>query len=181
MTILPHSHLILLPVAFLMTCTLSSCATWVVRNPRKTITLEEATKSLGRSLVEMKRAQIAANNNQDFRTGLVPAEAEVTFKVAASGSNSSELTVDLSPNEGLIPFTGKFFGKFAAARAADRSNTVTIKFKNIVFEDTNQNLTATINAMEGTGISPSVTQKAPSGGMPTTRPPIQIYQEQAPR
>lgn len=142
-----------LAIVTLLACSFTGCATWVVQNPRKTITLEEATSSLGRSLVAMKQAQIEANGGRDFRTGLVPSEAEVTFKVSATGSDSKELTLDVTPDAGVLPFQGKLFGKLNGARSAERSNLVTIKFKNIVFEETNPNLATTMSAMKGGGLS----------------------------
>ena len=61
----------------------------VVSQPSQ-ITLEEAMASVGRGLCSMRQAQ------GDLRTALIPSEISVTFNIAASGTDTGKLYVDVS-------------------------------------------------------------------------------------
>lgn len=108
---------------------LIGCATTptIVPEPGK-ITLQEAMKSVGEGLVEMKKAQ------GNVKTGLVPASAEVTFNISASAKDAGKLYVEVgAPAE--APVTGKLGGSTSFERNASRGNQVTIKFENLLLSD----------------------------------------------
>jgi hypothetical protein len=124
--------LVVIAVIVAGTLGVTGCATTVVPKPGN-VTLEKALASVGRGLVGMKNAQLEANNNKDFHTGLVPSEAEVTFNVSASGSQNGELHIELSPVP-TIPVGGG--ANFGTSYVATRGNQITIKFKSLVFATT---------------------------------------------
>jgi hypothetical protein len=110
------------------------CATRVVSNPSR-ITLDEALATVARGLVRMhqiEQAEAAKLGQTNFLTGLVPAEADVTFTIAASGSDSSKLYLELSPVPSAGP--GKAGAELGSSYEASRGNQITIKFKNILLE-----------------------------------------------
>lgn len=106
----------------------SGCAsTRVVDNPGK-ITLEEALKSVGQGLHDMKDAM------KDVKTGLVPSEVTVTFNITASGSDTGKLYIELSsvPVSGGL---GKGGGGIDSTLSSTRGNQITVKFSNLLFTD----------------------------------------------
>jgi len=129
------------------------------------ITLEEALASVGRGLVELKKSQLAANDGKEFRSGLLPSEAEVTFNISASGEQSGKLFVEITktPAEASL----KKGAELGASYAASRGNQITVKFKSIVFSRTTRGedrvivegvtdpdlLVRVVKALEGTGIT----------------------------
>jgi hypothetical protein len=117
------------------------------------ITLVEAMKQVGQGLAAMREEQ------GDVRTGLIAESAEVTFKITADSKSGGELKVDLAApavNEGIGAAGG-----LSGERAGSRSNTVTIKFKNLLTLPKD-----TIGYMAATA---QVNEKVSSGG---TKPPI---------
>lgn len=117
-------------IAFCLIALLTGCATTVESKPGK-ITLEQAMSSLGRGLVQLKQAQIQQNNGQDFKSGLLPAEAEVTFNVTASGEQSGKLFVEVSNTP-----VSKAGADIGTSYSASRGNQITVKFRNIAFSKT---------------------------------------------
>jgi len=92
----------------------------------------------------MKHAQIQANNGKDFSTGLAASEAECTFTISASGTDSGKLYVELSPIPSTPPTPGKVGGDVSSSYTANRSNTITVKFKSLLFEKTTPITTGTV-------------------------------------
>jgi len=110
------------------------CAT--VTEPKAgAITLEDALKSVGTGLVFMKQAELQANNNQEFKSGLMASEAEVVFNVSASKSKDGKLYVELTPVT-ASPVQGKAGGSIGTSESVTRGNQITIKFRNIAFSKT---------------------------------------------
>ena len=113
-------------VAF--TTALVGCASsHIVPQPGK-ITLENALKSVGQGLYDMKVAQ------KDVKTGLVPSEVTVTFNITATGSDDAKLYVELS----TIPVAGgtaKVGGELGSKLSAERGNQITVKFTNLLLAD----------------------------------------------
>ena len=106
----------------------AGCATsHVVPKPSK-ITLENALKSVGRGLSEMKEAQ------KDLKTGLVPSEVTVTFNIVASASKSGKLYIDLS-SPLVAGVTAKAGGEIGSQLAVQRGNQITVKFTNLLLAD----------------------------------------------
>lgn len=122
-------------IAAAFTVVAAGCATTLEPRPGK-ITLESALASIGKGLVEMKKAQIEANNKQEFVTGLVPSEAEVTFNIHAAGEQNGKLYVELSPIPASGGVTGKAGADLGTAYSASRGNQITLKFRSIVFSNT---------------------------------------------
>jgi hypothetical protein len=119
------------------------------------ITLVEAMKQVGQGLAAMREEQ------GDIRTGLIAESAEVTFKITADSKSGGELKVDLAApvvSDG-IGVTGSLSGE----RSGGRSNTVTIKFKNLLTLPKD-----TIGYMAATA---QVNEKVKSGG---DKPPIVV-------
>ncbi|WP_415760336.1 hypothetical protein [Pseudomonas sp. LT1P18] len=101
---------------------LSGCLQQVAKPSE--ITLVEAMKEVGEGLAAMREAQ------GDIRTGLIAESAEVTFKISADATNGGKLKVDLAPpavSDGV-----GIGGELSAERTSGRSNTVTVKFKNLL-------------------------------------------------
>ena len=110
---------------------MSGCASFtpvkVVGDPSE-VTVEEALKSVGKGLNEMR---LAIGEN---KTGLVTAEVIVNFKLAASAKDAGKLTVDLS-----VPIasagaagSGKLGASAEQSSEGSRSNEITIKFVNLL-------------------------------------------------
>lgn len=143
---------------------LSGCATMVEPQPGK-ITLEEALASVGRGLVEMKRSQLEANNGKEFRSGLLPSEAEVTFNISASGEQSGKLYVEITKTPADAGL--KKGGELGTSYTASRGNQITVKFRSIAFSKTTKLedrviiegvtdpdvLVKVVKALEGTGLT----------------------------
>ncbi|MCB1232332.1 MAG: hypothetical protein KDN19_18945 [Verrucomicrobiae bacterium] len=158
---------------------LASCASRVVPKPGA-ITLEAALDSVGRGLVSMKQAQLQQNNGEDFTTGLLPSEAEVTFNVVASGKDSGKLYVELTP-PATAGFGGKAGGEASSEYVASRGNQITIKFRSIAFSKTTktkdavtiegptdpETLKALMGALKDSGIHPYLVLPPAEAELPT--------------
>jgi hypothetical protein len=115
---------------------ISACATGQIVPKPSDITLEEAMKSVGKGLTEMKEAQ------GDMRTGLLPSEVTVSFNVTASASDSKKLAVSFSsPQMPQVPVSGSITGDTSSAISASRGNVITIKFTNLLFAPKDQLIT----------------------------------------
>ncbi|MBY0498517.1 MAG: hypothetical protein K2P74_02720 [Nitrosomonas sp.] len=96
------------------------------------ITLTDALKEVGSGLVEMKKAQLKANNGEEFSSGMVVAEAEVTFNISDEGHDSGKIFVEASP-PAAFPISGKAGGSYETGATTARGNQITIRFKSILF------------------------------------------------
>jgi len=114
----------------------AGCGTkWIVPEPGK-ITLQDAMKSVGEGLKQMKEAQ------GNIKTGLLPSEVTVTFNVTASATDSTKLAIAVStPQAPQLPVSGSLTGDLSSAITANRGNSITIKFTNVLFAPTGQLLT----------------------------------------
>lgn len=99
----------------------------VVGDPSE-VTVEQALKSVGDGLRDMR---VAIGEN---KTGLIPAEVTINFKLAASATANGKLTVDLS-----VPLTsagaagsGKVGASAEQTSAGSRSNEISIRFVNLL-------------------------------------------------
>jgi hypothetical protein len=102
------------------------CAT--LPKEAKEISIQQALGELGTGLKQMRE------NIGSSKTGLMPSEAEVTFKLTASGKNSGGLALDLTPSESYTKaIAPELKGSIAIERLAEKANTITIKFKSIAF------------------------------------------------
>ena len=112
-------------------CVMGGCASFtpvkVVGDPSE-VTVEEALKSVGKGLNEMRLAI------GEHKTGLMTAEVTVNFKLAASAKDAGKLTVDLS-----VPLTsagaagsGKLGASAEQSAEGSRSNEITIRFVNLL-------------------------------------------------
>ncbi|MGN8247701.1 hypothetical protein [Pseudomonas sp. SMV7] len=101
---------------------LSGCFQQIVKPSE--ITLVDAMTQVGQGLTAMRQAQ------GDVKTGMIAESAEVTFKISADQTNGGKLKLDLSPpavSDGV-----GVGGELSGERIAARSNTVTVKFKNVL-------------------------------------------------
>lgn len=120
---------------------LAGCASFtpvkVVGEPSE-VTIEQALVSVGNGLTRMRDA-IGTD-----KTGLIPAEVTVTFKLAASAKDSGKLTVDLSVpiTSGGTAGTASAGGEATQSSEGSRSNEITIKFVNLLVVPTNTLATA---------------------------------------
>lgn len=95
------------------------------------VTIVTALGDLGEGLSKMR-----ANIGKE-KTGLIPSEVEVTFKLTAAGSGSNSLGVDLSPTESFAKqIAPSASAKFESSQQTEKINAVTIKFKNVAFGTT---------------------------------------------
>lgn len=122
-----------------------SCASRSVVPKPTSITLEQALGSVGTGLRTMKE------NLGETKTGLLPTEATVTFVISASGNDKNTLVLGLAP----IPISSigsslKVDNTTETVMAAQRSNTITIKFENIAKM---QNPKDVIAALKAAGIT----------------------------
>jgi len=109
---------------FAVLALMGCCSSHIVPEPGK-ITLQEALKSVGEGLYEMKEAQ------KNLKTGLVPSEVTVTFNVTASATDTGKLYVELSS----IPVAGgaaKVGGETSSKVEAARGHQITVKFNNLL-------------------------------------------------
>lgn len=111
---------ILVPLALIASGCASLQPTSVVEP--KEVTLEQALLSIGCGLKAMDEAQ------GSFRTGLFPSEIEVKFALSASSVESGKLTLALADPTGAL----KLGGEGGQESKAERSNTITIKFTNVL-------------------------------------------------
>lgn len=111
-------------VIFVLLCVVSLTGCFQQVAKPSEITLVEAMRQVGEGLAVMRQAQ------GDVKTGLFAESAEVTFKVAADAKNGGSLKLDLSPpvvSDGI-----GLEGGVTAERSSSRSNTITVKFKNLL-------------------------------------------------
>ncbi len=91
------------------------------------VTLENALYEVGSGLKKMYDAE------QGLKVGLIPAEIEVKFNLAASAKDNGKLTIDMSQS---VPDPVKketnIGGSIEQSSEGQRSNTITIKFINIL-------------------------------------------------
>lgn len=106
----------------LSTALLSGCFQQVVKPSE--ITLVDAMTQVGQGLTAMRQAQ------GDVKTGMIAESAEVTFKISADQTNGGKLKLDLSP-PAVSDGVGAG-GELSSERTSARSNTVTVKFKNVL-------------------------------------------------
>jgi hypothetical protein len=103
-----------------------SCATVGTPEPPPTITIGDAMRVVADGLSELKVAM------QGKEAGLIPSEVEVVFKITASSTDASVIAVDLSAPE---PISIGIGGESKTEVKAERGNTVTLRFKNILLVD----------------------------------------------
>lgn len=120
----------------------SGCCSWRPK-PVEPMSIEDAMASLGRGFVAMKTAQLEAYGGKEFNTGLVPSEAEVVFNVSKATTKDGKLLVELAPNLPGSPVSGKFGMEGSSAKSSSAANTITVRFKSIIFATTS---TATTKA-----------------------------------
>jgi hypothetical protein len=142
------------------------CATFtpqkVVGDPSK-VTIGEALKSVGEGLNDMR---LAIGEN---KTGLIPSEVTVNFKLAASATDAGKLTVDLSVplTSGGAAGSGKLGGEASRSAEGSRSNEITIKFINLVLapkdtlatEKSAKDIDELIMVLDKNGIHPMLENK----------------------
>ena len=112
------------------------CGTSKIVPEPSNITLEAAMKSVGEGLKNMKEAE------GGIKTGLLPSEVTVSFNVAASAADSTKLAIVAStPQVPQVPVSGSVSADLSSAITANRGNSITIKFTNILFAPKDQLLT----------------------------------------
>lgn len=160
---------VLVPILVFSALT-SGCATMVEPQPGK-ITIEEALSSVGRGLVQLKKAQLKENDGNEFRSGLLPSEAEVTFNISASGEQSGKLFVEITKTP--VDSIFKKGAELGTSYTATRGNQITVKFRNIAFSKTTKMddrviiegvtdpevLRKVVKALEDTGITVNNTNR----------------------
>lgn len=91
------------------------------------VTLETALEEVGKGLHKMYVAE------KGLQVGLIPSEIEVKFNLAASAKDNGKLTIDLSKS---VPEPVKkettIGGSIEQSSEGERSNTITVKFINIL-------------------------------------------------
>lgn len=118
---------ITLMCAVVVISSLSGCCA-TLPNEAKEISIQQALGDLGTGLKDMRE------NIGSSKTGLMPSEAEVTFKLTASGKNSGGLALDLTPSESYTKaIAPELKGSIDMERLAEKANTITIKFRSIAF------------------------------------------------
>lgn len=91
------------------------------------VTLENALEEVGKGLKKMYDAE------QGLKVGLIPSEIEVKFNLAASANDNGKLTIDLSKSvPDPIKKETKVGGSIEQSSEGERSNTITVKFINIL-------------------------------------------------
>lgn len=91
-----------------------------------TITLENGLKSIGTGLAGMLKA------GDGNKYGLVPAEIEVTFNLAAKADDAANLHIDLSKNIAGASNASTLGASKEEKSSGERGNTITIKFVNLL-------------------------------------------------
>ncbi len=118
----------MLGVVAALAMALAGCATETIVSQPSRITLENALKSVGQGLYDMKEAQ------KDVKTGLIPSEVTVTFNITASGSDDGKLYVEVSSNP-AGGGTAKAGAEYGSKLSAQRGNQITVKFTNLLLAD----------------------------------------------
>ncbi|MCX7060477.1 MAG: hypothetical protein NTZ11_06235 [Gammaproteobacteria bacterium] len=111
----------------LLFCTLAGCNSTqaVIPTPPKEITLEQALRSVGIGLNEMRDAQ------GTLASGLIPDTVEITFKVTSSAKDENKLAIDAgAPSSAGIET--KISGGIGETKEAHRGNEVKITFVNVL-------------------------------------------------
>jgi len=126
--------ILMVPLLFILTGCLP-CLT----KPLEPMSIEDALASMGRGFVQMKKAQLEANDGKEFNTGLVPYEAEVTFAISRASTKEGKLYVELSPIAlGGAPIGGKAGAEQSSSANKNVGNTITVKFKSLLFATTSE-------------------------------------------
>lgn len=143
----------LLPIAAVVMVT--GCATpHVVPEPGK-ITLQAAMEEVAAGLNKMYDIR------KDYpKSGLLPAEVNVTFNISASGKDEGKLFVEAGATSADVLKVTKVGAEVGSKVEASRGNTVTIKFTNILFAPkdtlvmtkTPDEITTLFKAMQNVGI-----------------------------
>ena len=141
-------------VLIVLALVLAGCARAVVPHP-SAITLESAMVSVGKGLVQMKEAE------GNLRTGLLADEVQVTFNISATGTDSSNLYVEVTPVPTNPLIGGKAGAQLQSGLTAQRGNQITIKFKNIMTAPTKDTLAQNIPDFQKLL---DIIKGAPSGG-----------------
>jgi hypothetical protein len=121
---------VVITLTFTIFLNFTGCASHVVPKPG-TITLEEAMRSVGQGIVEMRKAQ------GGIKTGLLTDEVEVVFNISATGEQGGKVYLEMSP---VITTAGKAGGELTSKYTAERGNKITIKLKNIMTVNTTNGL-----------------------------------------
>jgi hypothetical protein len=124
----------MVPLLFILTGCLPG-----MKKPLEPMSIEDALASMGRGFVQMKKAQLDANDGKEFKTGLVPSEAEVTFVISRASTKDGRLYVELSPIAlGGAPIGGKAGAEAGSSTSKNVGNTITVKFKSLLFATTSK-------------------------------------------
>ena len=131
------------------------------------VTVEEALTSVGEGLRAM-RVSIGEN-----KTGLVPAEVIVTFKLAASATEEGKLTIDLAVPAAPVGGAASGSARADAGRTAEgsRSNEITVRFVNVLLLPKDTLATARdareigelLEVLQKSGISPLLADEPADG------------------
>ncbi len=108
---------------------LSGCCESRKKEQIAPVSVDIAMESLARGFVKMKKEL----KNQ--KTGLVASEAEVVFNIAHASTESGTFMVELTPPPNL-PVGGKVGIDKTAEQVNKSGNTITIKFKSLLFDKT---------------------------------------------
>jgi len=132
------NRIILIIPMVLLSLILTGCLPFA-RKALEPMSIEDALASMGRGFVEMKKAQLKANQGRDFNTGLVPSEAEVTFVISRARTKAGKLYVALSPIPlGSTPVQGTAGAERSSSASKSVGNTITVKFKSLLFATTSK-------------------------------------------
>ena len=111
---------------------LSGCCTPKEVHP---VAIDEALASLGRGFAMMKQSELQWNNGKDFKTGLMPTEASVTFAVAKAYTKEGKLYVEVAP-PAQFPVAGKAGGEYDRTTTQQAANTISVTFRSVLFQST---------------------------------------------
>lgn len=112
---------------------LAGCCANPGSNPQspKPLTLEEALSSVVAGLNSMQQSPPPDGYQP---VGLIPSDAEVVFKISTTEADKKKVYVELSaPGSAIIG--AKAGGESSREVSAERANTITIHFKNVLFTD----------------------------------------------
>lgn len=121
----------------LTVCTVALCATGLggcasfrpidVVNPSE-VTLENAMGEVGKGL----KAMLKERGEQPF--GLIPASAEIQFRIAADAKDKSKLVLDMSRSATPANTSQdtKLGSELSQESGGTRDNTITVKFVNLL-------------------------------------------------
>lgn len=107
---------------------LTGCASWPPWFEPKKITVEDAMKDVAEGLNRMYDLR------KDYpRTGLLPEEVTVIFNVSASGTDQRKLYLEAGATVAETLKVAKAGGEVGSTLALTRGNTITVKFRNLLF------------------------------------------------